>query len=126
LSNAELGEAAREVLDGLYADQLRELAAGFEQRAADGRTAVELNDLGRTATFGAVETLFVDIDAKLAGTSDEESGVVSLDDAGQPGDYSVIDELCRRVILAGGRVLAVRADDVPGGGPAAAILRYAV
>ncbi|MGN6814953.1 MAG: baeRF11 domain-containing protein [Solirubrobacterales bacterium] len=125
-TDAELGEAAREVLDGLYADQLRDLTDQFEQRSAAGRSAVEINDLGRAATFGAVETLFVDIDAKLAGTIDEDSGAVSLDDVEQAGDYGVIDELCRRVILAGGTVLAVRAADVPGGGPAAAILRYPV
>jgi len=125
-TDAELGEAARRVLDDLYADQLRELTERFEQRSAGGRTAVEINDLGRAATFGAVDTLFVDIDTRLAGTIDEESGVVSLDDVEQAGDYGVIDELCRRVILADGTVLAVRAADVPGGGPAAAILRYPV
>jgi hypothetical protein len=125
-TDTELGEAARQVLDGLYAEQLRELGDEFEQRSAAGRTAVEINDLGRAATFGAVETLFVDIDAKLPGTINEESGAVSLDDDGRPGDYGVVDELCRRVVLAGGRVLAVRAADVPGGGPAAAILRYSV
>lgn len=125
-TDAELGEAAREILDGLYADQLRELTDQFEQRSSAGRTAVEINDLGRAATFGAVETLFVDIDAKVPGTIDEESGAVSLDEVEWTGDYGVVDELCRRVILAGGTVLAVRAADVPGRGPAAAILRYPV
>jgi len=126
MSDAELGSAAREVLDGIYADQLRDLVDQFEARSAGGRTAVEINDLGRAATFGAIETLFVDIDAKVAGTIDDESGDVSLDDVEQTGDYGVIDELCRRVILTGGTVLAVRAADVPAGGPAAAILRYPV
>ncbi|HEX3243410.1 MAG TPA: hypothetical protein VHQ97_10045 [Solirubrobacterales bacterium] len=125
-SDAELGEAAREVLDGLYADQLRQLAGRFEERSAAGRTAVEINDLGRAATFGAIETLFVDIDATVNGTIDEESGAVLLDDVERPGDYGVVDELCRRVILSDGSVLAVRSDEVPGGGPAAAILRYPV
>jgi hypothetical protein len=125
-SDAELGEAAREILDGLYAEQLRDLADLFEQRSSGGRTAVEINDLGRAATFGAVEILVVDIDARLAGTIDDESGAVSLDDGEQAGDYGVIDELCRRAILADGTVLAVRAADIPGGGPAAAILRYPV
>jgi hypothetical protein len=125
-TDAELAEAAREVLDDLYAGQLRDLADLFEERSAGGRAAIEINDLGRAATFGAVETLFVDIDAKLDGTIDDESGAVSLDDAERVGDYGVIDELCRRVILAGGTVLAVRAAEVPGGGPAAAILRYPV
>ena len=40
--------------------------------------------------------------------------------------YGVVDEIARRVLLQGGRVLAVRGDDVPGGGPVAAILRYAL
>ncbi len=125
-TDAELGEAAREILDELYAGQLRELAERFEQRSGRGHTAVEINDLGRAATFGAIDTLFVDIDARVAGSIDEESGVVSLHEVEQAGDYGVLDELCRRVILAGGTVLAVRAGEVPGGGPAAAILRYPV
>jgi hypothetical protein len=123
-SDNELGEAARPILDQIYAEELRNLRDLFDRRSASGRTAVEIGDLGRAATFGAVETLFVDIDAKLAGTIDEESGAVSLDDTERAGDYGVIDELCRRVILADGTVLAVRAAEVPGGGPAAAILRY--
>jgi hypothetical protein len=38
----------------------------------------------------------------------------------------VVDEIARRVLLTGGRVLAVRRQDIPGGGSAAAILRYPV
>lgn len=125
-TDGELGEAARTVLDGIYAEQLRELAALFEQRAGIGRTAVEINDLARAATFGAVDTLFVDIDAKLPGSIDEESGAVTLDAAEQPGDYGVFDEICRRVILTDGTVMAVRAAEVPGAGSAAAILRYPI
>ena len=125
-TDAELGEAARPILDQIYAAELRDERALFDQRSAAGRTAVEFNDLGRAATFGAVDTLFVDIDAAVPGTVDEESGAVTLDEAPGNGDYGVVDELARRVILADGTVLAVRADEVPGGGPAAAILRYPV
>ncbi len=121
--DGELGEAAREILDGIYAEQLAALSNLFGERSSTGRAAVEINDLARAATIGAVDTLFVDIDAKLPGSVDE-AGAVSLDQAESPGDYGVLDEICRRVILTDGTVLAVRADDVPGGGPAAAILRY--
>ena len=125
-TDAKLGEEARGVLDRVYAQQLSELAGRFEQRAGAGRTATEITDLARAATFGAVETLYVDIDATVPGRVDEQSGAVELDDSAAPGDYGVIDELCRRVLLADGRVLAVRAAEVPGGGAAAATLRYAV
>jgi hypothetical protein len=125
-TDGELGDAARPVLDRIYAEELRDLRALFDERSAAGRAAVEINDLARAATFGAVETLFVDIDSSLAGTIDEATGAVTLDPEERPGDYGLADELARRTLLADGRVLAVRAADVPAGGPAAAILRYAV
>jgi len=37
-----------------------------------------------------------------------------------------VDEIARRVWLNGGRVLAVRRDDIPRKSPAAAILRYPI
>jgi hypothetical protein len=49
-----------------------------------------------------------------------------LDDEERPGDYGVLDELARRTLLADGRVMAVRAADVPVEAAAAAILRYPV
>lgn len=125
-TDAELGEAARPILDQIYGEQLRDERAVFEERSTAGRTAVEINDLGRAATFGAVDTLFVDIDTTVPGTVDEETGAVTLDEAPGVDDYGVVDEIARRVILADGTVLAVRGDEVPGGGPAAAILRYPV
>lgn len=126
VSDAELGEAARPVLDQIYADELSALRDLFEERSAAGRTAVEINDLARAATFGAVETLFVDIDTSLEGTVDEETGAVTLDEDGGQNGYGIFDELARRTLLADGRVLAVRADDIPTGAAAAAILRYPV
>ncbi|MBS1889486.1 MAG: hypothetical protein JSU06_20110 [Actinobacteria bacterium] len=126
VSDAELGAAARPVLDRIYAAELRDLGALFEERAAAGRAAVEINDLGRAATYGAVETLFVDIDADLPGSVDEETGAVTLDGDGRPGDYGVLDEIARRTLLTDGRVLAVRAADVPTGASGAAILRYPI
>lgn len=37
----------------------------------------------------------------------------------------ILDEIFRRVLLSGGRVLAVRAEDMPGGAQIAGIFRYA-
>ncbi|HEY2714794.1 MAG TPA: hypothetical protein VGI73_01080 [Solirubrobacterales bacterium] len=122
-SPQQLGEAARPILDGVYAAELEDLRERFETLGARGRAAAELSDVARAATFGAVETLFADIDAELPGSLDAESGAITPgpDDA---HDYGVLDEIARRVIAADGRVLAVRAGEVPGDGPAAAILRY--
>ncbi len=120
VSDAELAAEARGVLDDLYAAELSALQERFEQLSSQGRTAVELTHVARAATYGAVDTLLLDIDADLTGTLDEESGAVDLDDGG----YGITDETARRVVRAGGRVLAVRAESIPGSGPVAAILRY--
>lgn len=124
-SDAELGEAARAILDGVYADQLNQIAADFDQRRSQGRTAVDISDLARLATLGAIDTVMVDIDASVPGTIDE-AGAVTFDDTDDADNYGLLDEIARRVLLAGGEVLALRADDIPDGGPAAGILRFVI
>jgi Bacterial archaeo-eukaryotic release factor family 11 len=54
------------------------------------------------------------------------AGVVELDEQEQPGGYGVLDEIARRTFSNDGRVLAVRAENVPTGASAAAILRYPI
>ncbi|RIQ33672.1 hypothetical protein DY240_04760 [Jiangella rhizosphaerae] len=123
-TDAELAAMARTALDEVYAQELAELRDLFEKRFDQGRSSGDLATIARAATFGVVDTLIADIDQKVPGYVDEESGAVTLaeDDA---ASYGVVDEIARRVLLAGGRVLAVRADDVPQGGPVAAVFRYA-
>ncbi len=124
-TDAELGEAARTILDGVYADQLAELAVEFDRRRSQGRTAADVSDLARLATLGAIDTVMIDIDATVPGTIDE-TGAVNFADADDAASYGVLDEIARRVLLAGGRVLALRVGDIPTGAPAAALLRYAI
>lgn len=53
-------------------------------------------------------------------------GALTLEATDDAANYGVVDEIVRRVLLARGRVLAARSADIPGDGPAAAILRYPV
>ncbi|MCI4659015.1 baeRF11 domain-containing protein [Cryobacterium zhongshanensis] len=122
----ELAAVARPVLDRLYTAQLGELSDLIEARFSEGRGATDLSDIARAATYGAIDTLVVDIDRKIPGYVDEASGAITFDDEDDAHNYGVVDEIARRALLSGARVLAVRADDVPGGGPAAAITRFAV
>jgi release factor family 11 len=122
--DTELIAAARGVLDEVHAGQLREAWARFDQRTSRGRTATDIADIARFATAGAVDTLFVDIDATISGLVDEQ-GAVEFRDTGDATDYGVLDEISRRVWLTDGRIFAVRREDVPGGTSTAAILRFA-
>jgi Bacterial archaeo-eukaryotic release factor family 11 len=125
MTDEELAAAARSVLDELHAAELASLRDLFRLRFSQGRASADLATVARAATQGAVDTLIVDIDEKVPGRVDEESGAVTLadDDA---SSYGVVDEIARRVVLSGGRVLAVRRHDVPEGAAVAAILRYAM
>ncbi len=124
-SDADLAAAARGLLDGLYAEQLTEAQHVYEVRQGQGRAQSELADIARSATYGLVDTLFVDIDSFVPGTVDPQSGAIEYREAASGTGYDVVDEMARRALLQGGRILAVRSDEVPGGRKAAAILRYA-
>jgi hypothetical protein len=126
VADAELAASTRTLLDDLYAAQLRDVQDLYGQRSADGRTLSDVAEVARAATFGAVETLLVDIDAALPGEIDDQTGTVTFADAATSDVHDVTDETARRAWLSGARVLAVRDSDIPGGGPVAAILRYAL
>jgi hypothetical protein len=70
-----------------------------------------------------VQKLLVDIDEVLPGTLDDE-GAVIFADGPSPTSYGIIDEIARRALVTGARVLGVRGADIPGGGSLGAILRY--
>jgi hypothetical protein len=126
MAPAELASKARTVLDELYAQELRQTRALFERRREEGRALIDIGEVARAATQGAVDTLLVDIDEVVPGTVDEKTGAVTLGDGDGATSYGVVDEIARRTWLAGGRVLAVRRDDVPDRSSVAAILRYAI
>lgn len=126
LSDSDLAERARTVLDGLHRDEVRACADLFAQRENQGRATTDVAKAARAATFGAIDTLLVDIDQSISGTVDERTGEVKLADAASAQSYGVIDEIARRVLAARGRVLGVRNGDVPHGAALAAILRYPV
>ena len=126
LSDADLAQRARAVLDRLYRDRIVAWQALYATREAQGRATTDIAHAARAATFGAVDTLLVDIDETIPGTVEEGTGVVAFADEAGAASYGVVDEIARRVILAQGKVLGVRKDDIPHGRSLAAILRYAV
>lgn len=122
----ELGAQARHILDGINAASVAEFAALYSARENEGRATTQVARAARAATFGAVETLLIDIDSVVPGLVDEKTGEVTIDDSASAVSYGVIDEIAGRVIANGGRVIAVRRDDIPEKGELAAVLRYAV
>lgn len=124
LTEAELTARARPILDNAYAKQITDIKALFEKRAGERRITTDVSDVARAATFGAIQTLLVNIDAVVPGFVDDETGAVSFVDKDDAKAYGVIDEITARAFASGATVLALRKEDIPGGHDLAAILRY--
>ena len=124
LSADALAAQARGVLDAVHADQIAAWGALFLQRLGQGRGVTDIATAARAAVRGAVESALVDIDVVIPGTVDDETGAITLAETDDATQYGVVDEIARRIIQAGGKVLAVRQNDIPDGHPIAAILRY--
>ncbi|MBO0852389.1 MAG: hypothetical protein J2P18_01315 [Nocardia sp.] len=126
VTDKELADRARHILDGHYASELAELRELFDTRRAQGRASTDLADIARAATFGAVHTVMVDIDRAVPGTVSADDGALEFGAESDSGEPGITDEVARRVLLSGGRVVAVRRDDIPEEAAAAAILRYSL
>jgi len=126
MTDAELAAAARNLLDDLHREQVSEWQELYRVRTNENRSTNDLARIARAATYGAVQSLLVDMDQVINGTVADADGALSLADAPSADTYGVVDEIARRVLLTGGRVLSVRQGDIPDGKPAAAVLRYAL
>lgn len=125
-SAADLAQDARPILDALHGQTLAQFHDLFAARESEGRASTQVARAARAATFGAVDTLLVDIDQVVPGRVDETTGVVTFDKEESAVSYGVVDEIAGRVLASGGRILAVRREDIPQGASLAAILRWAV
>ncbi len=125
-TEAELAEQARRVLDARYARQLEQFREVFDTRAGQNRSTTDLADAARAATFGAIDTLLVDMDSVVPGLVDDEDGSIQFAEGDDAVTYGIVDEIAGRAIASGATVLAVRREDIPRNGDLAAILRYPV
>lgn len=124
LSDAELAQRARPILDKAYAQEIDAIRTLFDKRASEHRTTTDISDAARAATFGAINTLLLDIDSVVPGFVDDENGAVRFVEKDDAQAYGIVDEIAARAFASGARVLGVRRNEIPGGQELAAILRY--
>lgn len=126
VASHELAAAARPILDQRHLTAMEGFKALYQERENDGRATTDVAEAARAATFGAIDTLMVDMDEVVIGTVDEETGAITYADEASASTYGVVDEIAGRTLAMGGRVIAERATNIPGGGSLAAVLRYAI
>lgn len=122
----ELAAAARPILDQRHQAAIAGFKELFRQRENEGRATTDVAMAARAATFGAIDTLVVDIDEVVFGRVDEATGEVTFADHDGADTYGVVDEIAGRTLAMGGRVIGERKADIPGGGSLAAVLRYKI
>lgn len=126
LGDTELAKEARAILDRIHAERLATVVATFATRRDQGRATTDVSQTARAATFGAIDTLIVDMDEVIPGRVDEADGSVELADEASASSYGVVDEIVGRAFESGARVMAARREDIPEQASLAAILRYPI
>jgi hypothetical protein len=91
MSDGQLGDQASAVLDEIYRDEVATWRSLFEERSNQGRATTDISQAARAATFGAVQSLLVDIDEVIPGQIDRAGAISFAEEAVAP-NYDLIDE----------------------------------
>lgn len=123
-TDAELEDAAIPILDRLYSRDLAAAIARYEQLKPRLATT-DVSYVAHAATAGAIDQLLVDLDAVVPGLVSDLDGSVTYAASDDAETYSIVDEVARRALFTGARVMGARREELPDRAPLAAILRYA-
>jgi hypothetical protein len=123
VTDAELEDAAIPILDRLYARELKAVITRYEE-LKPRRATTDVSYAAHAATAGAIDQLLVDLDAVIPGLVSDIDGSVTYAASDDAETHSVVDEIARRALYTGARVMGARKEELPGQAPLTAILRY--
>jgi hypothetical protein len=123
ITDGELEDAAIPILDRLYSRELKAVIALYDE-LKPRRATTDVSYAAHAATAGAIEQLLVDLDAVVPGVVSDIDGSVIYSASDDAETYSVVDEVARRALYTGARVLGARREELPDRAPLTAILRY--
>jgi hypothetical protein len=122
-TDAELEDAAIPILDRLYSSELKAVIARYDE-LKPRRATTDVSYAAHAATAGAIEQLLVDLNAVIPGLVNDVDGSVIYSASDDAETYSVVDEVARRALNTGARVLGARSEELPDRARLTAILRY--
>lgn len=131
LGNAHLADAqalharAWKLIEPGYAEARQTAADRYHAAHRNNRTTDRIEEALPAAHDGRVAELFVAVNRQVWGQYDWESGTaLSLHEKPEALDVDLLDVAASETLRRKGFVYALDAADIPGGGTAAAILRY--
>jgi hypothetical protein len=122
LRTDELADRARPLVQPLASDKERRARESHLARTAATVDTVEQAVIAAAA--GQVASIFVPADEACWGRYRAGHVVLVEHDVREPGDHDLTDVAATEALLHGGDVFVVPLDGIPGGGTAAATLRY--
>ena len=121
----DLQEKAWEIVNSQYETDLKQALNIFHSLSEnDGDTTQDLGIIIPAAYFKRVNTLFAANNAHKWGIFDPDENEVRIDEKQTIDNQDLLNFAAIHSLKNGGNVLLVDPDQVPGGGEAAAILRY--
>jgi hypothetical protein len=123
-TDRELHQKAWPVVEPFFRRDLQDALKRFAELNGTGLASGDFDTVLRACCNGRTETLFFGKGIHKFGTYDLHKQRIDVHEAEMSGDEELIDLAAVETFKNGGRVYAVNADEVPGGGVLAAVLRY--
>jgi hypothetical protein len=124
ISPIELQQLGIGVIEPSLANRQEEAIRQYIKLAGLGRTTDILERIVSESYHGKVKTLFITENERKWGKYDSFDDKVEVHDKEQSCDIDLVDFIAAQTLAKRGEVHVVTSDMIPGGGLAAAILRY--
>ncbi len=124
LSTAELHKRAWKKVRPRFQKAQKEAAAQYLELAGTGRTSNDINQIVEAACQGCITAVFLASSVQMWGRVKPDTQMVYWHEKAKAGDRDLLDFIALQALRTDGKVFVVHPDQVPGGAPLAALLRY--
>jgi hypothetical protein len=124
LSAEELHEWAWTLVEPIFLEDMNKDRHRYEVLKGTNRSSVNLESIVQAAAIGRAALLFVALEVQCWGIFDFAQQRAYIHEKRQPADEDLLDFAAGQTLLHGGRVYALKPENMPSGESVAAVLRY--
>lgn len=98
----------------------------YNQLTSNGQrlASADIHEIAPGAVYGRIDTLFVEINAHIWGSYDQDANKIEIHETQETGDQDLLNLAAVQTFLQGGTVHALRTETMPVESGVAAIFRY--